>query len=151
MGRYLRYFAYLSIMALGVFFACLSSPAGPNAADASEDRKDSPLPRRPALDKPKAAAEEPPDEDKIFVWPAPDEGDQTVFILKVTGPDTAEAAYLVPFALQVQTGGKATQDELSKKLAGRLIHVRLKGRNPGGVKGRVWLGKDEGGWLDGAK
>lgn len=97
-----------------------------------------------AQDKPK-----PPDDTKLYVWPAPDKGTQSLLVLRALDGETVEAAYLVPVnvVLPYQAGKpRATKDQLEALLTGKLLPCDLRGRDRfGRVVGDFYLGKD--GWL----
>lgn len=136
---YMAWFAV--VLPFLIVLALLPSLAPEPAKANAQDEKDKPLVRRPV--QPKADAD--PDEDRVFVWPQPEEGTQTLLILKVIDKETVDAAYLVPMRLKVSYGGK---DDLDKLVMGKLLQAQLKGRTKNGlIDADIWLGKSEGGWL----
>lgn len=126
-----------------------------------------PRPRPAPKSQPGAKAEQPaaaavPKEGALYVWQLPEEGFQTLLVLRVTGPDTFEGAYLVP--VRVKLPGEAPKDQsLAKKgaealdavVGGRLVNASLRGRTATGVQvADIHLGagskddpKQPAGWL----
>jgi endonuclease YncB( thermonuclease family) len=97
-----------------------------------------------------------PNESQLYVWPVPEQGTQTLIVLRVIDGDTAEAAYLVPVVLRIKginapelrdKGGKDAREALDKLVGGKLLPANLFGREKyGRVLAEFWLGKEQG-WL----
>lgn len=97
-----------------------------------------------------------PKDEQLYVWPVPEQGTQTLIVLRVIDGDTAEAAYLVPVVLRVKginapelrdKGGKEAREALDKLVGGKLLPANLFGREKyGRVLADFYLGKDQG-WL----
>lgn len=111
----------------------------------ADDKDKPPLIRRPA----KADKDAPPPEDKLFVWQLPDEGDQSVMILKVIDADTVDVALLHPIRVRLRPGAKKWKvEDLDKEIAGKLLQMRIGSRDEATDRSTVsiWLGTREG-WL----
>lgn len=102
----------------------------------------------------KAAKEEAPEADKLYVWSVPEGGLQSVLVLRVIDGDTAECAFLVPFTARLkgtqapelkEKGGKEAKEKLDELIGGKLLPARLHGREKcGRTLADFHLGKD--GW-----
>jgi hypothetical protein len=101
-----------------------------------------------------SAPAQPPQDGVLYVWQTPERGPQTILVLRVTGPDTADCAFLVPFRLKQkglpeqppseradpkQRAQKTTH--LEQLIGGRLLAAQLDGSNQQGeVLADIWLG-----------
>jgi hypothetical protein len=97
--------------------------------------------------------EKPPEEGKLYVWPVPERGTQTLLVLRVLDGDTVEAAHLVPQVFHLKgaeapRGGKDARkaaEELNKLVGGKLLPAALSGRDGWGrTECDFWLGKGRG-------
>lgn len=108
--------------------------------------EEGPVIRRPL--KAPAQVQEPPVEDRLYVWSVPEEGDQSVFVLKVIDSDAVDIALLHPVRVKLKGLAKKQPVEmLEKELGGKLLQARFQGRDDRqSLQVLLWLGKDQG-WL----
>jgi hypothetical protein len=108
-------------------------------------------PVRPRPLEPKG--EKPPEDGRLHVWPMPQQGTQTLLVLRVLDADTVEAAYLVPqvFHLKGTEAPRSEREalraagELNKLVGGKLLPCNLSGKDGWGrTECDFWLGKGRG-------
>lgn len=98
-----------------------------------------PAPKKPAdpkADAPKDKAKdsrEVPKEGSLYLYQIPEAGLQTLLVLKVTGGNTFEGAYLVPVRVRIDgVVDDAKPDAVEKLIGGRLVNTYMKGRDKDG-------------------
>jgi hypothetical protein len=95
------------------------------------------------------AADDTPEEGKLYVWPAPEKGLQTMLVLRAVDENRLEAALLVPLTIQLDYGKnpKASKEQLEQLTNGKLLHFSMRGKDRfGRLVADAWLGKETG-WL----
>lgn len=98
-----------------------------------------------------------PKDDQLYVWPQPEQGTQSLVILRVVDGDTVEAAFMVPVMIRLwgcnapesnTDEGKKAKEAMEKLVGGRLLPANLHGREKyGRTLADFWMGEKEGGWL----